>query len=210
MIEVFPTPGAPMTAILSVSTIPRGSGLQTTRQDTWKTAQQIKTSHMNCERASFCVCMYSTRTHFVDDEINKSLHTDLLSSGTFRYLFWWNTLLVASVIEWINKPTSVTAAVARSSLHSIGEQSLSAPRYSQYPHTQLWSSKTSVSNSIDLAALWIMCALRSRGYHWPFLLVTSHTFPHHLSSVCCASAWVLAWSWTSPQAKCSLSAQIGP
>lgn len=56
MIEVFPTPGAPMTAMLSVSTIPRGSGLLTTTtdQDSWKTVQQIKTNHMNCERAPFC------------------------------------------------------------------------------------------------------------------------------------------------------------
>lgn len=80
----------------------------------------------------------------MDVKINKSLLTDLL---TFRYLFWRNTLSVASVIEWINKPTSFTAAVALSSLHSIGEQS-SAPQFS---HTQLWRSKTStVSNSIHL------------------------------------------------------------
>lgn len=77
----------------------------------------------------------STRTHFVDAEINKSLLTDLLSSGTFRYLFCWNTLLVASVIEWINKPTSFTAAVELSSLHSIGELS---PQWSTvFPHTAL-------------------------------------------------------------------------
>ncbi len=58
----------------------------------------------------------------------------------------------------------------------------------------------SFSNSIHLAALSITCALRSRGYHWPFLLVTSLSFPHHLSSACCA----LASPCTSPYAKCSL------
>lgn len=58
----------------------------------------------------------------------------------------------------------------------------------------------SFSNSIHLAALSITCALRSRGYRWPFLLVTSHSFPHHLSSACCA----LASPCTSPYAKCRL------
>lgn len=152
MIEVFPTPGAPMTAMLSVSTIPRGSGLLTTTtdQDSWKTVQQIKTKSYKLWACAFFVLklQQSTRTHFVDVEINKSLLTDLLSSGTFRYLFWWNTLLVASVTEWINKPTSFTAAVELSSLHSIGEQSSvlhSIPTHSsgarkrqQYPTVSIW------------------------------------------------------------------------
>lgn len=115
-----------MTAMLSVSTIPCRSGLLTTTsdQDTWKTAQQIKTIiWIVSVRLLVLKLPLPTRTHFVDVQINQSLFTDLLSSDTFRYLFWLSILLVSSVNEWINKPTSFTAAVALSFLHSIGEQS---------------------------------------------------------------------------------------
>ncbi len=78
---------------------------------------------------------------------------------------------------------------------------LNAPRSAHgIPTHSSGAQNPSFSNSIHLAALSITCALRSRGYHWPFLLVTSHSFPHRLSSACCA----LASPYTSPYAKCSV------
>lgn len=38
----------------------------------------------------------------------------------------------------------------------------------------------------------ITCALQSV-FNWPFLPVTPHCFPKHLSGACCTDAWVLGW-----------------
>jgi len=131
------------------------SGLQTTTidQDTWKTAQQIKTSHINCERASFYVCIaYSTRTHFVDVEINKSCSQILCllvhfvisfaEIACWQHIRYWmdqqtnfshcGSCAAFSAFHWGNSP-SVLHCIPSIPTHSSG-----ARKRQQYPTLSIW------------------------------------------------------------------------